>query len=207
MTAPFPVLPDQIPKRDSIFSRNMFKRLYLAQGWRFDGEFPDLPKAVAIISPHTSNYDAYYAFMALLGLDIKVTVFAKRSLFKNPLLKNLLHWIGVIPVDRDAKNGLTQEIIDQINQEDRIWIAMAPEGTRKRAEKIRTGFYRIATGANIPIVMFAIDYDNKAIHCLGMMQPTGDYEADLKQIFNTYRGKFSPKFPENLALPLREYLD
>lgn len=202
----FPLLPDQVPHRGTTISRSIFIKLYLAQGWHFDGEFPNLPKAVAIISPHTSNYDGLYGFLAMLGLGIQVTAFGKDSLFKTPL-KRLLKWMGVIPVDRSSPHGLTQQIVEIINQQDKIWVAMAPEGTRKNAEKIRTGFYHIAMGAQIPIVMFAFDYQKKSIHCLGYMQPTGNYEHDLDYILNCYKGNFSPKNVERLAKPLKALLD
>lgn len=205
MNKNFPKRPEQAPHRGTLLSRQLFKCLYLAQGWRFEGEFPNLPKAVAIISPHTSNFDGLYAFLAMLGLGIKVTIFGKDSLFKTPL-KSILYWVGVIPVARDSPHGLTQYIIDDIQKKEKIWVAMAPEGTRKNAEHIRTGFYRIAQGANIPIVMFAFDYDQKLIRCLGVFHPSGDYEKDLAQIFARYKGHFSPKNLKRLAQPLKALL-
>ena len=206
MNNKFPQLPDQAPHRGSKLSRQIFKHLYLSQGWRFEGEFPNLPKAVAIISPHTSNYDGLYAFLAMLGLGIKVTIFGKDTLFKTPL-KGLFKWMGVIPVQRDSPHGLTQQIINKIHQEDKIWVAMAPEGTRKNADHIRSGFYHIALGAHIPIVMFAFDYDHKVIRCIGILKPTGDYDADLEKILATYQGQFSPKNMQRLAKPLKALLN
>lgn len=82
-----------------------------------------------------------------------------------------------------------------------------PEGTRKRAEKIKSGFYWIAYQADIPIVMFSFDYKHKKVYCLGIMQPTGNYEADLEYILKQYQGKFFPKKPEWLALPLQKLLE
>jgi len=202
MSAHFPTLPDQVPARGSSLSRTIFKKLFLAQGWRFEGEFPNLPKAVAIISPHTSNIDAWHGFTALLGLGIKITIFGKHTLFNTPL-KPLLEWIGVIPVNRSIQQGTTQQIIDFIDTQEQIWVGMAPEGTRKQAKAFRSGFYRIALGANIPIVMFSFDYNRKTIHCLGVFQPTGNYEQDLERILNRYVGKFSPKNPQWLAKPLQ----
>ena len=202
MSAHFPTLPAQVPARGSRLSRNIFKKIFLAQGWSFEGEFPNLPKAVAIISPHTSNIDAWHGFTALLGLGIKITIFGKHTLFKTPL-KPLLEWIGVIPVNRSIQQGTTQQIIDFIDTQNQIWVGMAPEGTRKQAVSFRSGFYRIAVGANLPIVMFAFDYDHKTIYCLGVFQPTGNYEQDLEQILNLYAGKFSPKNPDWLAKPLQ----
>ena len=202
MSAHFPTLPDQVPARGSSLSRTIFKKIFLAQGWHFEGEFPNLPKAVAIISPHTSNIDAWHGFTALLGLGIKITIFGKHTLFNTPL-KPLLEWIGVIPVNRSIQQGTTQQIINFIDTQEQIWVGMAPEGTRKQSESFRSGFYRIALGANIPIVMFSFDYNRKTIYCLGVFQPTGNYEQDLERILNRYVGKFSPKNPEWLAKPLQ----
>ena len=202
MSAHFPTLPDQVPARGSSLSRTIFKKIFLAQGWHFEGEFPNLPKAVAIISPHTSNIDAWHGFTALLGVGIKITIFGKHTLFNTPL-KPLLEWIGVIPVNRSIQQGTTQQIIDFIDTQEQIWVGMAPEGTRKQAESFRSGFYRIAVGANLPIVMFSFDYNRKTIHCLGVFQPTGNYEQDLERILNRYVGKFYPKNPQWLAKPLQ----
>ena len=203
MTKQFPVLPDQVPGRGSALSRGFFKSLFLAQGWQLKGEFPNLPKAVAIISPHTSNIDAWHGFAALLGLGLKVTIFGKHTLFNTPL-KPLLEWIGVVPVIRHAPQGHTQQIIEIIRQREQIWVGMAPEGTRKQAEQIRSGFYHIAYGAQIPIVMFSFDYAHKTIHILGVFHPTGHYEQDLDAIYQNYEGKFSAKNPHWLAKPLQK---
>ncbi|MDM1246374.1 MULTISPECIES: lysophospholipid acyltransferase family protein [unclassified Acinetobacter] len=203
MTLHFPELPDQVPQRGTKKSRALFRKLYLAQGWRFEGEFPNLPKAVAIVSPHTSNFDGLYAFLAMLGIGLRVTIFGKDSLFKPPF-DRIFKWIGVIPVQRDSPHGLTEQIIKVIQHTEKIWIAIAPEGTRNKAEKIKSGFYHIAVGAHIPIVMFALDYDHKVIRCLGVLHPSGDYEADLACIFQYYEGNFSPKNPERLAKPLQK---
>ena len=93
-----------------------------------------------------------------------------------------------------------------IASKDNIWVGMAPEGTRKHAQNIKSGFYQIALGAHIPIVMFSFDYDDKTIHCLGVFHPTGQYEHDLDYILNRYIGKFSPKNPDWLAEPLQKRL-
>lgn len=201
----FPDLPPLVPSRGSKLSRGLFKKLFLAQGWKLQGEFPNLAKAVGIISPHTSNIDAWLGFNALLGLGIKITIFGKDSLFQTPL-KPILEWIGVVPVVRDSPQGQTQQIIEIIKQSPKIWVGMAPEGSRKAPDKIRSGFYHIAQAANIPIVMFAFDYDIKTIHILGVYHPTGDYEYDLAQIYAHYDGKISAKNPDWIAKPLQKHL-
>ncbi len=199
----FPNLPDQVPQRGNLLSRLCFQQLYLAQGWRFQGEFPNLAKAVAIIAPHTSNYDGWYGFLAMLGLGLKLTIFGKDSLFNSPL-KHLFEWIGVIPVKRESAQGLTQQIVEKIKQQDKIWIGLAPEGTRKQASSIKSGFYHIAHAAQLPIVLFSFDYQEKTIRCLGVFTTTGDYEQDLSAILKIYQGQFSAKHPYNLSLPLQK---
>ena len=198
----FPTLPPHVPAGGSRWSKSLFRKIFLAQGWSFEGEFPDLAKAVAIISPHTSNIDAWHGFTALLGLGIQITVFGKHTLFHTPL-KPLLEWVGVIPVNRATPHGLTQQIIQIIQNKDQIWVGMAPEGTRKSASRIKSGFYRIAVGAQIPIVMFAFDYEKKMIRCLGVFHPSGNFNEDLPKILACYSEQFSAKNPAWLAKPLQ----
>jgi len=199
----FPNLPSQVPQRGNALSRALFKKLFLAQGWTIEGEIPNFPKAVAIISPHTSNIDGWYGFLAIGGLGLKVTVLGKDTLFKPPFAP-FLNWAGLIPVHRESAHGLTEQVVTTIQKYDKIWVGMAPEGTRKKAEKMKSGFYHIAHAAGVPIVMFSFDYEHKIIHCLGVFQPTGQYEQDLEQILQLYEGKFSPKNPEWLAKPLQK---
>ncbi|WP_096911177.1 1-acyl-sn-glycerol-3-phosphate acyltransferase [Acinetobacter colistiniresistens] len=203
MSQDFPDLPPLVPQRGSLYSRTLCKKIFLSQGWTVVGEIPNLPKAVAIISPHTSNIDGWYGFLAIGGLGLKITVLGKDILFKPPL-KPLLNWAGLIPVHRDSAHGLTEQVVASIRQHDKIWIGMAPEGTRKKAKKMKSGFYHIAHAAGIPIVMFAFDYDHKTIYCLGAFIPTGHYQQDLEQIMQCYVGHFSPKNPHWLAAPLQK---
>lgn len=203
MLQQFPCLPPLVPARGTTLSRKLFKKLFLAQGWSFEGEFPNYPKAVAIASPHTSNIDGWYGFLAIAALGVKASVLGKDSLFKFPF-KSVLNWAGVLPVKRDTANGLTEQAVQALRSTDKIWIALAPEGTRKRASKIKSGFYWIAYRAEVPIVMFSFDYDHKKIYCLGAMQPTGNYDSDLAYILAQYKGKFSARNPQWLALPLQK---
>ena len=203
MPQDFPDLPPLAPKRGTSYSRALCKKLFLGQGWRLVGELPNLPKAVVIASPHTSNLDGWYGFLAIGGIGLKITVLGKDSLFKPPL-KPFLNWAGLIPVHRDSAQGLTQQVVETIQQHDQIWVGMAPEGTRKKAEKIKSGFYHIAHAAGVPIVMFSFDYDHKTIYSLGTFTPTGHYQQDLEQIMQYYVGHFSPKNPEWLSEPLQK---
>ena len=166
---------------------------------------PICPKLWRLSLPHTSNIDAWLGFNALLGLGIQITIFGKDSLFRTPL-KPVLEWIGVVPVVRDSPQGHTRQIVEIIEKSEQIWVGMAPEGSRKAPEKIRSGFYHIAKAAHLPIVMFSFDYDIKTIHILGVYHLTGDYEYDLEQIYQHYQGKFSAKNPDWVAKPLQKLL-
>lgn len=205
MSQHFPKLPPLVPQRGTISSRALCQKLFIAQGWKIQGEIPNLAKAVAIVSPHTSNIDAWYGFLAVAALGLKITVLGKDNLFKPPF-KPLLNWVGIIPVQRDSAHGLTEQIAATIQRKQQIWIGMAPEGTRKKASKIKSGFYHIAHAAAIPIVMFALDYDHKTIHCLGTFYPSGNYTQDLERILQHYVGHFSPKNPQWLAEPLQKLM-
>jgi 1-acyl-sn-glycerol-3-phosphate acyltransferase len=205
MSQHFPALPEQVPQRGTALSRLFCQKLFFAHGWKVSGEIPNLAKAVAIVSPHTSNVDAWYGFLAIGALGLKITVLGKDNLFKPPF-RPFLNWVGIIPVHRDSAHGLTHEVVSTIQQTDKIWIGMAPEGTRKHATKLKSGFYHIAYDAGIPIVMFAFDYECKTIHCLGTFHPTGDYDVDLDKIMQRYVGHFSPKNPDWLAEPLQKLM-
>lgn len=95
----FPDLPPLVPQRGNFYSRELCKKLFLSQGWTVVGEIPNLPKAVAIISPHTSNIDGWYGFLAIGGLGLKITVLGKDTLFKPPF-KAFLNWAGLIQIGR-----------------------------------------------------------------------------------------------------------
>ena len=205
MSQHFPKLPPLVPQRGTASSRALCQKLFIAQGWQIQGEIPNLAKAVAIVSPHTSNIDAWYGFLAVAALGLKITVLGKDSLFKPPF-KPLLNWIGIIPVQRNSAHGLTQQVVNRIQQTNEIWIGLAPEGTRKKATQLKSGFYHIAHAANIPIVMLSFDYDHKTIHCLGTFYPSGNYTQDLKKILQHYVGHFSPKNPQWLAEPLQKLM-
>lgn len=201
----FPTLPPLVPKRGSATTHFLWKQTFLAHGWQFKGEIPNLPKALIIVAPHTSNIDGWFAAMTIFSLGIKITVMGKDSLFKPPF-KKLLHWLDVFPVKRSSPEGIIEQIKNKFDSHQAIWVAMSPEGTRSGAEKWKSGFYRIATAAKVPLVMVGFDYKLKQIIFLGVFHPTGDYEKDLKEIQAKYYG-ITPFHPDKLSYPLRHRSD
>lgn len=137
----FPRLPNLVPSRGTAATRLLCQKLFLAQGWTFEGEFPNLPKAVAVVSPHTSNIDGWYGFLVIGALGLKVNVFGKDSLFRFPF-KSLLKWIGIIPVKRNSTNGLTEQAVEKIHSTEKSGLPSpqkAPENVPRKSKAVFTG--------------------------------------------------------------------
>jgi len=177
---------------------NFMGRAYLRLiGWRVVGLPPKIDKFVAIAAPHTSNWD-FPIFMALVGYcGIRVRYLAKDSLFKG-FSGKLFYWLGGIPVVRDTRNAaaLVDVAVDLFKTEDELIVAIAPEGTRSKVTKWKSGFYRIAYEAGVPIVLAYLDADKKELGFGEVFYPTGDRNTDMEKIKAYYaqkRGLGQPK--------------
>ena len=152
---------------------------------------------VLIAAPHTSNWDGIFGFAAILGLDVKISYFGKYTLFKKPLLGRFLKYMGGIPVNKNKPgSGLVKEAIENIEKLKGSLIAMAPEGTRAKTEKWRTGFLRIAEAVDAKIFVAAFDFKTKRIVLDKFFQPSDDMQKDLESL-KLYYKKFTAKIPEN----------
>lgn len=158
-------------------------------GWRIEGSFPDVPKAVIIAAPHTSNWDGAITLATVLALRLRLSWMGKDSMFRWPFGR-LLRWMGGIPIDRTGTRGVVQASIDTFRTNESLLMVIAPEGTRAAvAGEWKLGFYHIASGAGVPVVLGFIDFAHKAIGFGEMLLPTGDAAADLKKIRAFYDGK------------------
>jgi 1-acyl-sn-glycerol-3-phosphate acyltransferase len=169
---------DQLPRRGSRFSRALagfFLRLF---GWQIAGSLPNLPKMVIIGAPHTSNWDFPLAMATIFYLGVHINWMAKKEFFVAPFAA-LWRWMGGIPVDRKGAGGVVAQTVEAVQQRARIVLAIAPEGTRSKVARWRTGFYHIAHGANVPIVPVSLDYGRKTLTISEPFTTTGDLEADL----------------------------
>lgn len=115
-------------------------------GWRTVGDIPNISQAVVLALPHTSNIDGIYAIPSLFALDLKINIMGKHTLFKVPVLAQLLRWIGIIPIDRGNKGSVLQTSIDKFKSGEPLFLGLSPEGTRKYTENWKTGFYYLALG-------------------------------------------------------------
>ena len=173
-----------------------WSRLHLRMfGWHMEGQMPDIPKFVVISAPHTSNWELPTGLMLAFAFRIKVFWMGKDSLFRFPFGR-LCRWLGGIPVNRRESHGLVAQTVRTFNENERLIVAMAPEGTRSKTGHWRTGFYHIAKGARVPIVLAYLDYACKAGGIGPIVLPTGNIEADMKNIRGFYAG-VTGKHPEN----------
>lgn len=196
-------LGKQVPRRGSRLIPPAAHLFLKVLGWRIVGSVPDVPKALYLALPHTSNIDALYSIPTLLALDLDMSLMGKKSLFKNPAMGKFLTWAGVIPIDRDDKGSVLQSTIDHFNASSKLHLGLAPEGTREFSEKLKTGFYYIAEGANVPIIPVALDYKTKEIRFMTPVEPTGDIDADMTKIIQQYKGVV-PKHPKKMSKVLQD---
>ncbi len=178
----------------------LIARLYFwLIGWKAKNEVsPELKKYVMIGVPHTSNWDFPIAMAALSILRLKTNYLAKRELFRFPL-GIIMRAFGGIPVDRSQSKGMVEAMIQELNRRENLILMIPPEGTRKYVKEWKTGFYRVAMGANVPIVLAYLDYGTKTTGLKTVFYPTGDYEKDLVIIRSYYQG-MKGKYPENQSL-------
>jgi 1-acyl-sn-glycerol-3-phosphate acyltransferase len=181
-----PKLGPNVPSRGNAFSRALGRTALAVSGWRFEGDIPDVPKFVAIVAPHTSNWDFFVGVGALFSLGIRVSFLGKDSIFRGPP-GLIMRWLGGIAVDRSVSRDRVAEMVDVFKSRDRLVIGITPEGTRKKVADWRTGFYHVANGARVPILPVAFDYARKVIVFFPPFIPTGDVEADVEFLKGLYR--------------------
>jgi 1-acyl-sn-glycerol-3-phosphate acyltransferase len=166
---------------------------YRRQGWREVNANPDLRRCVVIAVPHTSNWDFVYFLGAATALKLPLSFVGKKQLFRWPFGRAMLE-MGGIPVDRSKSTNFVDSMIAEFGKRDEFMLTVAPEGTRGKVKKWKTGFYHIAVGAKVPLVIGLMDYAKKEVGLAGAIWPTGDYAKDMEQALEFYRA-CTPKNP------------
>ncbi len=164
------------------------------------GEIPDVPKAVFVVAPHTSNWDGFWTLAYKVATGVEVHFFAKQSLFWFPL-GNLLRALGGIPLDRSHAGSAVRQAINMFEHEEKFWFGLAPEGTRSHKPGWKSGFYRIAQGANVPVFPGVLDYSRKRVGIGPRVDLTGDREQDL-EIFRAFFADIVGRHPDKTC-PIR----
>lgn len=169
--------------------------LFRLAGWRTEGTPPaSSDRFVLIAAPHTSNWDAVILLVAARIYDLPLAWFVKDAWFKFPLAP-IMRRLGGVPIDRSARHGVVEQAIERLKSGEPLALAVPPEGTRGLAPHWKSGFYHIARGAGVPIVLGYIDYERRVAGLGPAFTPTGNIAADF-EVFREFYDKVKPRFPD-----------
>ena len=180
-----------------ICSMRLLARFFFwISGWKVVGEVPKgLMKAVMVAAPHTSNWDFLYARLAFFIMGVRLRYTIKKELFFFPL-GILLRVLGGLPINRSSRENMVERMIGLFERYDKLVLLITPEGTRSYSKVWKKGFYYVAQGARVPLVLGYLDYKKKHAGIGPVIYPSGNYERDLLQIKDFLRN-VTPKYPEN----------
>jgi 1-acyl-sn-glycerol-3-phosphate acyltransferase len=197
------------PERVLTMYRSVSRAFFRSQGWSLKGtELTEHRRCVVIAAPHTSNWDLFYTLVSfdLMGLPVRFTVKNDYTRFPHSLYMNPL---GAIGIDRSPKDGSTERLsmvqaminLFEDNPGD-LAIVVTPEGTRGLRTEWKSGFYHVARGAGVPILLGYLDYGKREAGIGKVIHPSGDFEADMREICAFYQ-TIEPKFPEKFSVDTR----
>lgn len=164
-------------------------------GWQIRGEIPDLPRFIVIASPHTTNWDLAFMLAVSWQMGFEVKWIGKHTLFQGPM-GPLMRWLGGLPIDRRKRANQVDQAAAAVRGAEKMMLAIAPEGTRSFSPHWKTGFYHIASTANVPILCGFLDYKHRLAGFGPLVTPSGDVEADFA-IMRSFYSPLTGKFPQN----------
>jgi 1-acyl-sn-glycerol-3-phosphate acyltransferase len=191
MSVVAPLPPNAPRSRGNAFTRWFGRTVLRLGGWRMVGQWPDEKKLVVIVAPHSSGWDGLWGLAAKVAMGVGIAFMGKQELFSGPL-GWLLRKLGGFPVDRRAPAGIVDQVAQQLGDADRMWLVLAPEGTRKPVERWKSGFWKIAKKAQVPVFCAWFHYPDKVIGLGPGVELSDDMEADLVRIralFKDHVGK------------------
>lgn len=173
-------------------------------GWKITGTWPrEIDKCVLVAAGHTANIDFLHTWFTFAILRVPWRFTIKEEWMRWPF-GGFMRRLGAIPINRKASTGMVDQMIQMLKEREKLVLLVTPEGTRKKTGHWKKGFYHIAMGAQVPIVLGFLDYKNK-IGGVGItVHPTGDMKADLKKIMDFF-ASIQPKYPERFSLDV-EYM-
>jgi len=190
-SAPLPTAVPTVSTADVARPRSLRARLARAAlalfGWRVDVLLPEEPRGVIIVYPHTSNWDFPVGYLAKVALGIPIRWAGKDEIFRWPF-GAMFRWMGGIPVNRRERTGFIPAILAEFARSPWMWLALAPEGTRRHTDHLKSGFWHIAVEANVPVGLAFIDWGRRRVGLTRYARMTGDEVADLAVIREAYAG-------------------
>jgi len=187
-----PRLGPLLPRRGNALSRSLGRLGLRLLGWGIETDLPDVGRCVVIVAPHTSNWDFAVGVLAMLAMGLDAHWLGKHEIFRWPL-GAVWRWLGGIPVDRKAAGGVVAAAARLFRERPRLLLGLSPEGTRKRVERWKSGFYRIALEGGVPILPVAFDYRTRRIVFFPLFQPSGDLEAEVAALRRLFTGSMARK--------------
>ena len=179
--------------------RLLSKLIFKINGWKIIGVSTYPEKCIVITAPHTSNWDFFIGRCYAYIITISPLYLTKSELFL-PVLGTLIKWNGGIPVYRKAKHNVVDQVVEMFKNRSQLNLGIAPEGTRTRVDKWKTGFYHIAVKSNVPILLLKMDYEKKEIGIICEFKTSGNFEEDMLFIQEKYKnvkgktpGNYNPK--------------
>lgn len=196
----------ELPQRPvQLHGSALARWLLSAAGWRV--QFDGLParQGVVIVYPHTSNWDFAVGLLAKWALGFPLSFWGKDSLFRLPLLGPWMRWVGGVPVDRKHPRGVVGQMVERFQvakaNDEFLWLALAPEGTRSHAPHWRSGFYQVALRAGVPLGLAFFDYPQRVVSAQRFIRLSSDVDADMA-VIEAYLGHRRGHKP-HLAAPVR----
>jgi 1-acyl-sn-glycerol-3-phosphate acyltransferase len=177
------------------FLRGLSLLLLKILGWKAVGQLPAESKFVLIFAWHTSNWDVFYGVLVAFALKLEMIFLAKKELFRHPF-KPLVKYLGGIPIERKESNHIVDQMIRVFDENEKFILAISPEGTRRKVQYWKSGFYHIAQGAHVPVLLTFLDYEQKKGGAGPLMYLTGNIDRDMEAIRNFYatvKGKYPEK--------------
>ena len=187
-----PSIPECVPTNTGVFSRIVGLAVLNLLGWQVIGIIPKKSKFVVAVAPHTSNWDFVIAISAMLAMNLRIRFMGKKALFIWPFKYILNRW-GGIAIDRNAKHGMVEQMVILFDENEQFILAIAPEGTRKKAKQWKRGFLHIAHQAKVPVVPVSLDYATKRLTFLPLVEIDSDIDYELER----FKGNFSAARAKN----------
>ena len=177
----WPKLGDNLPKTANPITRWIGRVTLRLWGWRINGEFPNRPKMVVALLPHSSNFDFILTIAVLWALGLRSTFMMKHTLFWFPL-GAVLRRLGGIPVDRGSKQGLVEQMDRAFQTRSKLVLGITPEGTRRGVARLKQGFARIALASNVPVLPAILDYQNRTVRFAELIENFTNIEGIMQRV-------------------------
>lgn len=184
-------LPASAPRTRHPIVRRIARFILRLAGWDLVGKFPDVPKVLLVAVPHSSGWDAIWGLLIKVAIGLDIEFMAKKEIFFFPL-GPILRLLGGVPVDRHAARGVVGATVQAFQSKPVCWVVLAPEGTRRKTDRWKTGFWHIARQAQVPVCAIWIHYPDKRFGIGPMFEMSADMDADiarLREYYTPFQGK------------------